>query len=344
MKFIFWTAIILFTTCSCINRNQESDSHDNLNDSLNVRNACNAVYFWKTTFSLTEEDRDFLKEHNIKSIYVRYFDIYRDKENDKIPVPEATIRFKDTIPENIEIIPTVFIDNDLFKVCDMNEYISRIIDRIITMTNTNDIKNVREVQLDCDWTKTTEIKYFDFLKIVRQKLKERNLNLSVTIRLHQLKMKIPPIDRGVLMCYNTGAVLNSKTYNSILNESDVKPYAKYLSSYDLPLDIAYPTFAWAVWFENGKFKALLRNAEPNNENLIHKEGNTYRVKNGFYQEGHYIAADNEIRFENSDFDNIMNIKKLLEPQIEKYSIIIYHLDSKNLSKYTSNEINKIYNN
>lgn len=336
--------MILFTICSCTNKSHQNEKAKETNDSLAVKETCNAVYYWKTIFALSEEDKNFLKEHNIKGMYVRYFDIYRDKENSDIPVPEATIRFKDTIPDNMEVIPTVFIDNDLFKVCDMNKYITKIIGRIITMSNTNNIKNIREVQLDCDWTKTTETKYFEFLEIVKQRLREYNINLSVTIRLHQLNMKVPPVDRGVLMCYNTGAVLNSKTHNSILNATDVKPYAKHLSSYDLPLDIAYPTFSWAVWFHNGRFKALLRSAEPTNENLILKGGNTYRAKNGFYQEGHYIAADDEIRFESSNLDEIMKIKKLLEHQVKDYSIIIYHLDSKNLSKYTSDEISKIYNN
>jgi len=247
------------------------------------------------------------------------------------------------VPKDIEIVPTIFIDNDLFKVCDMASYAKQITDRIATMSETNDIVNVHEIQIDCDWTRTTEADYFKFLGIIKSNLKPGIL-LSVTIRLHQLNMIIPPVDRGVLMCYNTGAVRSNETGNSILQSSDVALYAKNLESYKLPLDIAYPTFEWAVWFSNNNFQSLLRNIDPANKNLTHKEKNRYTVKNGFYQEGHYLSTDDEVRFEYSSFDEIIKTKKLLEHQLKDFSIILYHLDHTNLSKYTSDEISKIYNN
>ena len=303
----------------------------------------NAIYYWKTIWELTDNEYQFLTDHKINKIYIRYFDVYIEDDPVVMPVPEATIRFKDTIPENIEIIPTVFIDNDLFRYCKMNDYVQKLVNRIITMSETNNILNIREVQLDCDWTKTTEAAYFDFLEKVKAALAIHNIKLSTTIRLHQLRMDPPPAEKGVLMCYNTGAIRNPETRNSILSASDVVPYAKYLKNYQLPLDLAYPTFSWAVWFNNeGHFQALLRNACPADSNLIQIKDNIYRVKNGFYQEGHYLAADDRIRFETSDFNEIMMIKKMLEQQLKYFSVILYHLDQTNLSKYTGYEINKMY--
>ena len=214
---------------------------------------------------------------------------------------------------------------------------------MIHAKNRQSSENIREVQLDCDWTKTTEADYFDFLKNVRSALGSHNIKLSATIRLHQLRMAVPPVDKGVLMCYNTGAIRNNETRNSILTAKDVAPYAKYLKSYQLPLDIAYPTFSWAVWFNNeGKFQALLRNVNPEDPNLTQISGNNYRVTNGCYRESHYLAVDDQIRFESSTFDEILQTKKMLEHQLDHYSIILYHLDQTNLSKYTGNEINKMY--
>jgi len=308
-----------------------------------TRKNCNAIYYWKTTFRLSPEEREFLATHKIERLYLRYFDVARDPDfqNKVIPIPEATLRFMDSIPSNLEVVPTVFIDNNLFKDCDMSQYAELLVKRILTMTKTNDVPNVYEVQLDCDWTQTTEESYFAFLSRINSLLKKESISLSTTIRLHQLNSKTPPVERGVLMCYNTGGVRNPNTGNSILSASEVALYAKNMKSYALPLDMAYPTFSWAVWFSNNEFKALLRNLMPENENLTLIKDNKYKVKKSFYQEGKHLLAGDEIRFETSDFVEIIQAKKALEKHLENYSVIIYHLDYNNLSKYTENEINKI---
>ena len=112
--------------------------------------------------------------------------------------------------------------------------------------------------------------------------------------------------------------------------------------YCLPIDVAYPAFSWAVWFSNGQFQALLRNADPKDAHLKCKEKNRYVVEKTFSQEGHSLLTGDEIRFEFSDYKEILKTKKLLEHQLTDYSVIIYHLDSTQLSNYTSNEINQIY--
>lgn len=323
---------------SCENQSTKQETIES-EEISNPRKSCNSIYYWKTTFTLSDKEREFLDEHQIKRMYIRYFDVYMENGS---PGPEATIRFQDSIPAGLEIIPTVFIDNNLFRYCNMEDYPKKIVDRILVMSETNDVPNVREVQIDCDWTKTTIGDYYDFLEAVQKLLSKHEIFLSVTIRLHQLNMTPPPGDRGVLMCYNTGAVRNDQTRNSILTSDDVLPYSDRLSDYEMPLDLAYPTFSWAVWFEDGNFKALLRTLEPTHENLKNSYGNRYRVMNGFYHEGHYLAKWDVVRFEFSDFYEIMRTKKLLEHQLKNFSVIIYHLDEKNLSKYTQNEIKKIY--
>ena len=344
MKYPIYLLFILMSISSCLNQqakeedNQPAKEEDNQPEvMIESRKSCNSIYYWKTTFSLSDKERKFLKEHRVERMYLRYFDV-----GGGYPEPNATIRFRDTIPSDMEIIPTVFIDNDLFRQHNMSEYPEKIVNRILVMSETNDVLNVREVQIDCDWTKSTEADFFRFLDSIRKLLGRHQIALSVTVRLHQLNMEVPPADRGVLMCYNTGAVRNDKTRNSILSSNDIAPYAGRLSCYELPLDLAYPAFSWAVWFEENNFKALLRNLKPTHENLKNADGNFYRVMNGFYQEGHYLSKWDKVRFEFSDFYEIMKTKKLLEHQLENFSVILYHLDETNLSKYTSHEINKIY--
>ena len=312
------------------------------------RKQCNSVYYWKTVFTLNEEEKQWLADHNIERMYIRYFDVTESfsEEGDYAytPVPKATIRFVDTVPASLEIVPTVFIDNIVFRYnLDMMAYVERLVNRILVMSETNDIGNISEVQLDCDWTWYTQANWFAFAKAVRKELSKHKIILSATIRLHQLNMQPPPVDCGVLMCYNTSGLSNYFTKNSILCAEDVSPYSKYLQSYKLPLDIAYPTFSWAVWFDKyERFQALLRDITPENANLKKRDGNRYTVKNGFYQNEEYIAAGSEIRFEFSDFSEIIKCKQMLEPKLKNYSVILYHLDNKNLSKYTTDEINEIY--
>jgi hypothetical protein len=349
MKITNQILIVLFIcTCACVSRNTQkpelcnSEPDCDLSETDSVRQTCNSVYYWKTVFFLCDEEKQWLADHNIRRLYIRYFDVGFDIKDE--PIPLATIRFADTIPADLEIVPTVFIDNEVFKRYDMTPYYAgRVVTRILAMSETNDVGNIHEVQLDCDWTKTTETAWFAFAKEVRRELNKYGISLSSTIRLHQLNMPPPPVDRGVLMCYNTGAVRSNATDNSILSAGDVALYAKYLQSYSLPLDIAYPVFSWAVLLGyNGTFKRLLREIVPEDENLECRENNKFRVRYGFYQEGDYLYEGDEIRFEFSDFSEIMKSKQLLEPQLKNFSVILYHLDQKNFSKYTTDEINKMY--
>ena len=97
MKCSFVLIIVLGVLCGCV-RPKKADSSgaesidmpeskiDTLvsveaaSDSLQV--AKNAIYYWKTVFRLTEYDRQFLKKHHIRKIYLRMFDVDRVENAD----------------------------------------------------------------------------------------------------------------------------------------------------------------------------------------------------------------------------------------------------------------------
>jgi hypothetical protein len=120
----------------------------------------------------------------------------------------------------------------------------KLVDRIVQMNETNDITGVKEIQIDCDYTARSRMFYYQFLEEVRKEAKAHGMRLSTTIRLHQLSMKVPPVDYGVLMLYNTGHPMKFMERNPILDIRDVAPYLRYLEDYDLPLAAAYPVFLW----------------------------------------------------------------------------------------------------
>ena len=162
------------------------------------------------------------------------------------PSPNATISFSDTLPADIEIIPTVYITEDCMHKPYKN-LAKKIVERIKQMNETNDIKDVREIQIDCDYTSRSRQTYYSFLKEV---VREWNSKVSTTIRLHQLSMPAPPVDYGVLMVYNTGDPRKWEERNPILDYRDVYPYLSRLDKYQLPLATAYPVYQWIRNIQN----------------------------------------------------------------------------------------------
>ena len=80
----------------------------------------NGIYYWKTVFELNETERNFLEVHHVKRLYLRFFDVVpADKsinsDFDFEAVPNATIVFKDTVPDKVEIIPVIYITIDAFS-------------------------------------------------------------------------------------------------------------------------------------------------------------------------------------------------------------------------------------
>lgn len=206
--------------------------------SRKVLESGNAVYYWRTDLRLDSTERAFMAQYHINKVYCRYFDVVMEESGE--PKPNATITFSDTLPDSIEIIPTVYITEDCMH--ETHEGLAeKIVKRIRQMNETNDISNVREIQIDCDYTSKSRKRYYQFLEEVR---KYWGATLSTTIRLHQLSMPAPPVDYGALMVYNTGDPRKSEERNPILDYRDVYPYLKHLDGYSLPLATAYPVFRW----------------------------------------------------------------------------------------------------
>lgn len=286
----------------------------------------NAIYYWRTTFSLNSDEKAFLRRHNISRLYLRMFDVAVEENYLKTGydvVPIATTRFRDSIPSNVEVVPVVYITIDALRELAGREkwYAEKIVDRMLAMCSYNECGTISELQLDCDWTSTTKDSYTVLCEEAKKLLAEKNIELSITIRLHQLQETPPPADRGVLMLYNTGALKNYYAKNSILDYRDVRPYMYNVIRYPIPLDYAYPTFGWGVKFRNKKFVSIVSN--PDTEQ---------------------VGAGESIRRERPSVKEILTIKKLTENCLGKARNrnILYHLDSEQLKNYSEDEINKIF--
>ncbi len=204
----------------------------------------NAAYYWRTTLRLDSAELAFIKKHDIRRLYIRYFDVVIGVRD--APQPNATISFAPdlSLPDSLEVVPTVFITENCLRANEADSMPQRIVSRILQMNETNDIAGVSEIQIDCDYTERSRETFYRLLSRMRELCGEHGLALSATIRLHQLQMPTPPVDYGVLMLYNTGAPERFEERNPILDMKDVAPYIKFLADYDLPLGAAYPVFLW----------------------------------------------------------------------------------------------------
>ena len=259
----------------------------------------NAVYYWRTDLRLDSVERAFLTQYHIQKFYCRYFDVVMSESGE--PKPNATITFSDTLPDSIEIIPTVYITED----CMHKQYpdlAEKIVSRIIQMNETNDIRNVHEIQIDCDYTSKSRKTYYDFLREVRTQLSTVHCHLSTTIRLHQLSMEAPPVDYGALMIYNTGDPNKWEERNPILDMRDVAPYLKRLDKYPLPLAAAYPVFHWV-------------------------------------RDIHGVRVEHTVEAE--DILQVKQAMEKERPELRK-AIITYHLDQENINRYKPETYEEIY--
>lgn len=323
-----------------------------------VHKELNSVYYWKTVFHLDSADIAFIKKHDIGRIYLRMFDVSEDTYAhtiDEKTVPNASLRIdyldncllEDSLSDK-EFVPVVYITLDALKAMKGYEGVlaRNIVTRVRNMCEYNGIPNVSELQLDCDWTKSTEKSYFALCDSVKLGIADLQLPwlLSSTIRLHQLSSEAPPVDNGVLMVYNTGSFNDPDAANSIIDVKDVAPYLRHLSSYQLHLDVAYPTYSWQLLFRKRQFIGLLNGMNlTDTTQFSFRGGNVFVAKRDIPYNNRLIFKGDMVRQEKSEFEDISNVKRMIDSKLSnrEHSNILYHLDSKNLSKYADDELNEI---
>lgn len=215
-----------------------------------------SVYYWKTNFSLSKPENDSLKTLGINRIYARFFDVVYDEE-EHLAMPVADIQFQTPPDTGFEITPVVFIKNAVLQHSSVETAKGlgqKIARRIRQMADSNNIRHLNEVQLDCDWTPTTRDKFFALIEGCKKQLSP--IKISCTIRLHQFKYYttcgVPPVDRGMLMFYNMGDLSHLNPVNSIYDSATAASYLGSFRNYPLPLDIAVPLFDLAVLYHHDK--------------------------------------------------------------------------------------------
>ena len=281
-----------------------------------------AIYHWKTTYNPTQYELQWLRDHQVTRLYLRVFDV--DVYQDEDVAPIATTRFLQPLPDSMEIIPVVYITNEAMdRICfwETQEVAQKVADRVIKMSECKGFE-LKEMQVDCDWTERTKYDYYDFCEALRGYLSKQGIRLSSTVRLHQVNSSLDSleVDDKVLMLYNTGNLRSPKTRNAILDYNDVKPYLSRLTDDRMKsLNVAWPVFGWSVAFDStGHFSHLVGSAQ--------------------------LATDSSanLREEWGEMGEMRRVWGEMPASTGGHVTVLYHLDSINLSKYTYDEIEEIY--
>ena len=305
-----------------------------------------AFYYWKSNFKLSKLERNTLAENQVRKLYIKFFDISWNVVKRDFQV-DAPIRFSEKLPDSCQVIPVVFITNQTIKNLPKIK-IDSLAKSILARISKLSPQPYHEIQIDCDWTLSTKQKYFSLLKI----LQKSKFHLSATIRLHQVKFYektgIPPVKRGMLMCYNMSDWRNPITLNSIYSPKLLSQYTEQIAEYPLPLDVVMPIFHWTVVFRNDRFLYFINNLSAAtlkaNDNFSQQaEKQRFIVNNdGIFQ--HISIRKGDIfRCEDAAYEDILKGSRNILEKIsnQKLTFALYHLDSQSISYYNHEQIQKL---
>lgn len=316
-----------------------------------------AMYYWRTTLALDSAEREFLRNHDVRRIYIRFFDVVKSGD-EAVPNATVTVSSEFALPDSTDYVPVVFVTPDALSgdVAQMGE---RIVRRVIGIAETNDLPRPAEIQIDCDWTRTTRARFYELMENIRRAAAAEEMKLSATIRLHQLATEPPPADYGVLMVYNTGDLRTPEKGNPILSAEAVEPYLKYVADYELPLVAAYPNFRWPVVYAPAKegrseYIGILYGCRPDTMPDMFrrlKDGSwiaisSRRITSAVGNKENAILVTPGMRLEmfEAGYDVVSAVRKGLQrerPSLGK-CVILYDLNESNLNIFTKQQYEEIF--
>jgi hypothetical protein len=337
----------------------------------NKPHTAHAFYYWKSTYNFDSSQLKAMEQLQITQFYVHYFDVDWS-ENLQMPVPVAPLQAES--PEGLfsqQYTPVVFITNRTFermsdtacgwladKVAGKIKYMTDrwesgvedqmawhqagehyekkdSIEKVIAASRAHVCNSI---QIDCDWTVGTKDKYFYFLKELKKIYKD-TMQLSATIRLYPYKyadkMGVPPVNRGMLMCYNLGRVNDPETKNSILDINELKTYLTG-EKYPLPLDVAVPVFGWYAWFRGSTFKGIVHDehALADSSAFTKLDEQRYRLMTDTVMADQYYRTGDVFRAEYPSEETVSDALSLIDKKVPQHGAIVYYYwDLSSIKKY-----------
>lgn len=208
---------------------------------------------------------------------------------------------------------------------------------------------VGRVQIDCDWTATTRARYFALLRALKRQLSP--CELSVTVRLYPFKypqkMGVPPVDRGMLMCYNIRPFDKLEEQSSILDLATAQQYLEGARPYPLPLDVALPVFSWGILFRGNTFKGIvshLTSKEIARLGYFRRQGErTYLSTADTSFHAFFLRQGDVLRLEQPTCAELEAVAELTRPLTTPRSrVALFSLDTTLFSQYSHDQLTEVY--
>lgn len=310
-------------------------------------------YHWQTNFDIGSKESQFIDSLNIERCYIKFFDVDWDFQSQEA-TPHASLEVSTPPPATIQIVPTIFITNRTFQHIANTEIevlSKRIAEKILQQCKNFPTHPIQLIQIDCDWSLSTKAAYFSFLKSLQNQLSNKTIQLSATIRLHQIKYVdktgIPPVAKGLLMFYNMGEVGSPNTINSILDLDIAKKYTASLDQYPLPLDVGLPLFQWGVLFRNGKMIQLINQLQESEltdpVRFVVKAPTQWEVLKDTYLNGLFLYEGDFIRLERVTKNELLAAAEILSPYFsgKEFDLLFYHLDESVLANFSIADLKEV---
>jgi len=313
-----------------------------------------AFYYWKSDGSFDADTRKNLNNTKVTKLYVKYFEVDYSETMGNFPYDKTNIdRYSVDNFIDLKIVPTVFIKNEIFQFNQFKD-LDRLADNIVFLVdkyNKEKLEKVtieNEIQIDCDWTKSTKDKYFYLLKKIKELSKRE---ISCTLRLYPYKysniMGVPPVDKATLMCYNLIKPLTNKDKNSILDYDELKLYLDQKRTYPMHLDVALPVFYWTQLYHDNQFAGLI---DLNTANIA---SFTKPIKPMWYEVtkdttfgySDYYRIGDQMKCEEVSTETINKAIALIKKNVsldKNTTITLFHIDYGTFNKYKNEEISNFY--
>jgi len=308
-----------------------------------------AFYYWRTTFDLTTAEQRALSELSVDKLYLRAFDVVLGRDDAPELVGVVQVRENLALPENVEVVPVVFLKNQIFVNAEPEGESALALQVWKELSNLGKAlgkaRDFQELQLDCDWTDLTRERYFAFVRALRA-LSPPGLRMSATIRLHQIKFRertgVPPVDRGMLMFYNMGSFSGESKDRSIFDAEAAQRYLARLDTYPLALDAALPIWSWTLQLRDGQVVGLLQSTDPAElprlDFVAPQTEQRFEVTRTTFLHGTLLRAGDVLKAETLSAADLRQAASLLtqnlaRPASVRRTVALFDLAERNLSRY-----------
>jgi hypothetical protein len=170
------------------------------------------------------------------------------------------------------------------------------------------------------------------------------------------KAGVPPVDKGMLMCYNVGDVTRVESGNSIFDKAEVLKYLKGKNTYPLPLDYAFPIFEWGAIYRNDELIRLLpadrfyfdAYVEDGTYELMASRSGTrkFKVKEELELWDYQLTLkkDDIIKHEKINYGDLIEVARKLSSMNTNPTpnVVLFYFDAENVRKNEAN-VKKIFN-